>query len=72
MADDPAYHTQRWSKPFEDIDLETGQLAKICQVPLLDPGVIERAAQRQPRLRPLEPARLRQAAKAADDALLGP
>ena len=42
MADEPAYHTQRWSKHFEGIDVEIGQLAKICQVPLLDPGVIER------------------------------
>ena len=43
MADkEPAYHTQRWSKHFEGIDLEIGQLAKVCQIPLLDPGVIER------------------------------
>jgi hypothetical protein len=42
MADEPAYHTQRWLKHFEGIDFEIGQLAKVCQVQLLDPGVIER------------------------------
>ena len=43
MADEqPAYHTQRWTHHFEAIDLEIGQLAKVCQIPLLDPGVIER------------------------------
>lgn len=43
MADDkPAYHTQRWTKHFEGIDREIGQLAAVCQVRLLDPGVIER------------------------------
>jgi hypothetical protein len=42
MADQPAYHTQRWTKHFEGIDNEIGQLAKVCQIPLLDPGVIER------------------------------
>ena len=41
-ADPPAYHTQRWTHHFEAIDLEIGQLAKTCRVPLLDPGVIER------------------------------
>ncbi len=42
MADEPGYRTQRWSKHFEGIDFEIGQLAKVCQVQLLDPGVIER------------------------------
>ncbi len=42
MADEPGYHTQRWSKHFEGIDFEIGQLAKVCQVQLLDPGNIER------------------------------
>ena len=43
MADEqPAYHTQRWTHHFEAIDLEIGQLAKVCQIPLLAPGVIER------------------------------
>ncbi len=42
MPDEPAYHTQRWTKHFEGIDNEIAQLAKVCQVQLLDPGVIER------------------------------
>jgi hypothetical protein len=42
MADTPAYHTQRWTKHFEEIDNEIATLAKVCQIPLLDPGVIER------------------------------
>ena len=29
MADKPAYHTQRWTKHFEGIDIEIAQLAKI-------------------------------------------
>jgi len=41
MTDEPYHHT-RWSKHFEEIDLEIAQLAMICQIPLLDPGVIER------------------------------
>ena len=48
MADEPAYHTQRWTHHFEAIDLEIGQLAKICQVQLLDPGVIERVLHNDP------------------------
>jgi hypothetical protein len=42
MADAPAYHTQRWTQHFEAIDSEIAQLAKLCKIPLLDPGVIER------------------------------
>ena len=42
MANEPAYHTQRWTKHFEEIDNEIAALAKVCQIPLLDPGVIER------------------------------
>ena len=42
MTKEPAYHTARWSKHFEGIDNEIAQLAKVCQIPLLDPGVIER------------------------------
>lgn len=41
MADQP-YRHNRWSKHFEAIDLEIAQLAITCQIPLLDPGVIER------------------------------
>ena len=46
MAEDPSYHHQRWLKHFEAIDFEIGQLAKVCQVQLLDPGVIERVLQK--------------------------
>ena len=42
MAEDKSYHHQRWLKHFEAIDFEIGQLAKVCQVQLLDPGNIER------------------------------
>ncbi|MCU0967784.1 MAG: hypothetical protein MUF03_03015 [Rubrivivax sp.] len=52
MADDdsPASHAgigegyrhERWLKHFEQIDLEIGRLATMCQVQLLDPGNIER------------------------------
>lgn len=38
----PGYRHQRWYKHFEGIDLEIGQLADVCKIPLLDPGVIER------------------------------
>ena len=31
-----------WAKKFDDVDRELAQLATICKVPLLDPGVIER------------------------------
>ena len=41
MTDKP-YRHDRWSKHLEEIDLEIAQLAVICQIPLLDPGVIER------------------------------
>jgi hypothetical protein len=36
------YRHERWSKHLEQIDLEVAQLAVICKIPLLDPGVIER------------------------------
>jgi hypothetical protein len=42
MADEPSYQTQRWSKHFDEIDLEIARLAKLLKVPILDPGVIER------------------------------
>lgn len=41
-TDKPGYRHQRWSAHFEEIDKEIAQLAAICKVPLLDPGVIER------------------------------
>jgi|APFre7841882630_1041343.scaffolds.fasta_scaffold46563_2 hypothetical protein len=42
MTDQPKYRNARWTKHFDEIDREIAQLAAICQVPLLDPGVIER------------------------------
>ena len=33
---------ERWTKHFDEIDREIAQLASICKVPILDPGVIER------------------------------
>jgi hypothetical protein len=43
MSDqEPGYRHERWYKHFEGIDVEIGQLAGICQIPLLDPGNIER------------------------------
>jgi hypothetical protein len=38
----PDYRHVRWTKHFDEIDREIAQLASICQIPLLDPGVIER------------------------------
>ena len=46
MSDEPAYHTKRWTHHFEGIDKEIAQLASICKIPLLDPGVIERVLQK--------------------------
>jgi hypothetical protein len=42
MEEEASYRTQRWMKHFEGIDNEIAQLAKVCQVRLLDPGAIER------------------------------
>ena len=38
----PHYRHDRWTKHFDEIDREIAQLSSICQVPILDPGVIER------------------------------
>ena len=42
MSDTPSYETNRWTKHFEEIDLETARLAVIMDIPILDPGVIDR------------------------------
>ena len=45
MAEDTSakpYRHARWLNHFEEIDREIAQLAVVCQIPLLDPGVIER------------------------------
>jgi hypothetical protein len=36
------YIHQRYARHLEGIDLEIAQMAIICKLPLLDPGVIER------------------------------
>jgi len=40
--DQPNYRQARWTRHFDEIDREIAQLASVCQIPLLDPGVIER------------------------------
>jgi hypothetical protein len=36
------YHHARWTEHFDEIDREIAQLASLCKIRLLDPGVIER------------------------------
>jgi hypothetical protein len=38
----PSYRQARWTKHFDEIDREIAQLASICKIQILDPGVIER------------------------------
>lgn len=38
----PGYVHQRWAKDFEELDRQIGEMAVICQIRILDPGVIER------------------------------
>jgi hypothetical protein len=40
--EEPSYGTKRWTKHFEDIDLEIARLAVMMEIPILDPGVIDR------------------------------
>ncbi len=42
----PSYRNQRWMKHFDEIDREIAKFAAICQIPILDPGVIERVLQK--------------------------
>jgi hypothetical protein len=43
MTDQPGtLQNAFWAKKFDDIDHEIGRLAMICNVRILDPGVIER------------------------------
>jgi hypothetical protein len=37
-----AYRQARWTKHFDEIDREIAQLASVCKIQILDPGVIER------------------------------
>jgi hypothetical protein len=36
------YRQARWTKHFDEIDREIAQLASVCRISILDPGVIER------------------------------
>ena len=36
------YRQTRWTEHFDEIDREIAQLASVCKIRLLDPGVIER------------------------------
>ena len=42
QPDEQPYRQERWTKHFDEIDREIAQLASVCKVPILDPGVIER------------------------------
>ena len=42
QPDEQPYQQARWTKHFDEIDREIAQLASICKVQILDPGVIER------------------------------
>ena len=40
--EEPNYREKRWSKYFDEIDAQIVQLALMCEVKLIEPGVIER------------------------------
>ena len=42
MTKEESYVTRRWTKQLDEIDREIGKLALLCDVPILDPGIIER------------------------------
>lgn len=41
-SSEPSYATKRWTKHFEDIDTQIARLATMLDLPILDPGVIDR------------------------------
>jgi len=43
---DDQYRIDWWERNLEEIDLEIGRMAMICEVDILSPGVIERIFQR--------------------------
>jgi hypothetical protein len=43
---DPAYR-MLWSEDLENVDREIARLARLCQVRILDPGVISRVLHRE-------------------------
>jgi hypothetical protein len=46
QPDSTGYRHARWTEHFDEIDREIAQLASLCKIPLLDPGVIERVLQK--------------------------
>ena len=42
MSEDDSYQTRRWTQHFEEIDLEIARLAVMMDIPILNPGVIDR------------------------------
>jgi hypothetical protein len=48
MSDEPGYRHERWEKHLDEIDREIAQLAVLCKIALLDPGVIERVLHNDP------------------------
>lgn len=42
MSEDDSYQTRRWTQHFEEIDLEIARLAVMMEIPILDPGVVDR------------------------------
>jgi hypothetical protein len=42
----PDYRLARWLKHFDEIDREIAKLSAVCQIQILDPGVIERVLQK--------------------------
>jgi hypothetical protein len=42
QPDEQPHQQERWTQHFDEIDREIAQLASICKVQILDPGVIER------------------------------
>ena len=42
MSEDDSCQTRRWTQHFEEIDLEIARLAVMMDIPILNPGVIDR------------------------------
>ena len=42
MSEDDSYQTRRWTQHFEEVDLEVARLAVMMDIPILNPGVIDR------------------------------
>ena len=39
---EPSYGTKRWTKHFEDMDQQIARLAVMMEIPILNPGVIDK------------------------------